>query len=72
MATLTITIPDAIAPDVYAALSKRASLPASPQNAKAVVIDFIKTVYRHDKGEAAGNTARAAALAQADADAVLT
>jgi len=72
MATLTITIPDAVATRVYTALCVRGSLPVNAANAKTVVIDYIKTVTKHYEGEAAGNTAKATALATADTEIALT
>jgi hypothetical protein len=78
MATMSITINDAIAPDVIDSLCRYGGYPGpndingNPPNplpnkaafAKNVVTNFMKTVYRHDQ---AGTEAEAARQATYDA-----
>lgn len=72
MATLTITINDAKAAELYEALCVPRGLPASGANAKTVVMDILKTVYRNHKGQQAAVTAEQSAKTQADAELVLS
>jgi hypothetical protein len=77
MATMTITMPDAHANRVIEALAHRhgwTSASTEPQGkaAKDEVIDFMETVTKHYEAERAGNEAKQEALAQAEADIVLS
>lgn len=73
MATLTITIPDAVVPRVQTALCAYGQRPTvNAANAKAVVVDFIKTVTRNYEADTAAAASRDEAQQQADADIVLS
>ncbi len=46
MASITLTIPDALLPRVVSALCQYGAVPQTNANAKAVVVDWVKaTVY---------------------------
>jgi hypothetical protein len=73
MASMTITIPDAVAQRVTAALCANAHRsPATPANAKAAVIDLIKGITKNHEAAQAGLVAQTTAAQQADTDIVLT
>lgn len=73
MATLTITIPDAVVTRVQDALCAYGNRsPANAANAKAVLIDFMKTVTRNHEAETAAEISRVAAKQKADSEIVLT
>ena len=81
MANMTISFPDAVAPRIVEALSARGGWTpevgqqtgqTQNQAAKAVVVDFIKTVSRHYEAEKDAAAARDQALTKADADFAIT
>lgn len=73
MATLTITIPDAVVPRVQTALCAYGQRPiVNTANAKSVVVDFIKTVTRNYEADTAAATSRALAQEKADSEIDLT
>lgn len=53
MATITLTIPDAVLPRVRAALCTHAGLPDTNANAKQAVIDWVKATVQAVEYEAA-------------------
>lgn len=55
MATITLTIPDAVLPRVRAALCTKAGLPDSNPNAKQAVVDWVKATVREVEYYAAVN-----------------
>jgi hypothetical protein len=81
MANMTLTFPDAVAPRIVEALSARggwtpevgaATGQTQNQAAKAVVVDFIKTVSKHYEAEKDAAVAREQALTKAEADFTVT
>lgn len=66
--SITITIPDAAAPDAQAALSARMKLPVSGPNAKLGLEDLVKRETKHWRIKNAVDAAAATAAAQADTD----
>lgn len=88
MATITLNIPDAVIPRVIDALCARddyegrktaflaenpeGTFPNRPAFAKAVIVDFVKTVTRHYEAEGAAGAAHKTALEKADAGIVIT
>jgi len=83
MATITITIPDAIAPRVINGFAKRynyspllengdANTETKAQFAKRKLVEFIKSAVREAEIQDAANTAATTAGASADTDIVLT
>lgn len=75
MATMTITIPDAVAPRVLDALADRGGWDGTGNKAafaKGVVIDYIMSVTRNREAEKDAATARDAAMAKATRDIALS
>lgn len=70
MATITLTIPDAVLPRVRAALCTKAGLPDSNPNAKEAVIQWIKETVQAVEYEAAVQAR--AAVVPSDVDGIVT
>ena len=73
MATITLTIPDAVMPRVIDALCAYGDRPdSSPLTrgafAKAVVVDWVKSITRQHEGVQAAKTAETTARARVDAE----
>lgn len=71
MATITLTIDDAVLPRVRAALCAHAGLPESNANAKAAVIAWVKDTVKTAEYNAAMQAA-SAAVVQTDVDDIVT
>lgn len=70
MATITLTIPDAVLPRVRAALCTHAGLPDTNANAKEAVIMWIKDTVQAVEYEAAVQAREA--VAESDVDGIVT
>jgi hypothetical protein len=68
MATVSITIPDTVAPDVYAALCESADLPTSAANAKTALINHSTRLTTNWRNRAAATSATTTATTQATTD----
>lgn len=66
--SITVTIPDAWAPDAQAALSAKVGLPVSGPNAKLGLIDILIRETKHWRIKNAADAATATAAAAADTD----
>lgn len=80
---ISFAVPTTALPDVIDALCDRGDFTSQknnflrlnpggtfmtrPEFAKSIIVDFVKTVFKHYKGEAAGTAARATAEATVEA-----
>ena len=78
MAQITMTIPDAVMPDVIDALCDRGHYDPTrteltrAQFARSMVIDYVRTVTKHYRAEKKANAERQTELAAAEAALTIT